>query len=141
MSRVFLDTNILIYLIEDAGSNGRKAVALLERMTKRKDIVCTSTLTLGELLVKPLEHGNAALAAAYESALNSPGMILLDFDSKASRAYAEIRQDKSIRAPDAIQLAVAASAGCDLFVTNDDRLTKKIIRGIHFITSFDNIPF
>jgi predicted nucleic acid-binding protein len=46
----------------------------------------------------------------------------------------------TIRPPDAIQLACAAEAGIDLFITNDDRLSKKAVRGIHFVTSLKNAP-
>ncbi len=54
--------------------------------------------------------------------------------------YARIRRDKTIRSPDAIQLACTASAGVDLFITNDDRLSRKNIPGIHFITSLARAP-
>ena len=140
MSKVFLDTNIFIYLIEDQGDNGLRASALLDRLSERRDLVYTSALTLGELLVKPVAEGHISLAAEYEAALTSPGVHLLDFDRSAARRYAAIRMDNSIKAPDAIQLAVAASAECDLFVTNDDRLSKKIVPGIHFISGLDRMP-
>lgn len=140
MSKVFLDTNIFIYLIEDQGQNGRRASALIDRCTVRRDSIFTSALTLGELLVKPVTEGHVSLAAEYEAALTSPGVTLLDFDRHAARRYAEIRLDKSIKAPDAIQLAVAASAGIDLFVTNDERLSRKIVPGIHFIAGLDKVP-
>ena len=42
--------------------------------------------------------------------------------------------------PDAIQLACAASVGIDLFITNDDRLSRKNIPGINFITSLARAP-
>ena len=51
--------------------------------------------------------------------------------------YATIRQDRSISPPDAIQLACAAAVGMDLFITNDQRLSRKVVPGIHFITSLD----
>lgn len=38
---------------------------------------------------------------------------------------------------DAIHLACAASAGIDLFLTNDHRLLPLIIPGIHFIANMD----
>jgi predicted nucleic acid-binding protein len=39
----------------------------------------------------------------------------------------------SIRPPDAIQLACAAQVGVDLFITNDDRLSRITIPGIEFL--------
>jgi predicted nucleic acid-binding protein len=140
MSKVFLDTNIFIYLIEDRGTNGKKAVELLERMTERRDSVFTSTLTLGEVLTLPLQKKDHALADKYERILTSPGVHLLDFDRVAARIYAGVRQDKGIKAPDAMQLSIAAAAQCDLFVTNDDRLSRKIVPGIHFVSGLDRVP-
>ena len=140
MSKVFLDTNIFIYLIEDRGVLAKMSQELLNRMTLRRDQVFTSTLTLGELLTQPLSQGKTQLADDYEQALSSPGLHLLDFDRAAARAYAKVRQDKTIKTPDAIQLAMAAAARCDLFVTNDDRLSKKVVDGIHFVTALDRVP-
>lgn len=135
MSRIFFDTNLFIYLLEDAGERGKRVEAMVQRISERRDHLLTSTFTLAEVLVKPLAVGDLAWADKYEKLLNTPGVSLLSFDRASARIYAEIRQDKSIKPPDAIQLACAAHAGCDLFIANDDRLSKKIVPGIHFITS------
>jgi len=140
MSKVFLDTNIFIYLIESSGPWGRKAQSLLEQLTIRRDMVYTSSLTLGEVLTQPLSKGEVKLAEDYEKRLSSPGMHILDFDRPAARIYARIRQDRTIKAPDAIQLSVAAAAQCDLFITNDERLSRKLVPGIQFIASLDRVP-
>ena len=132
MSRVFWDTNLFIYLIEDAGDRAQRVLELYGRMRERGDSLFTSALTVGEVLVKPVERDDDALRRRYEQALSS-GATVLPFDIDAASHYAEIRQDRSIRPPDAIQLACAASAGMDLFITNDDRLTRKSVRGIQFI--------
>ena len=105
-------------------------------MIERGDELVTSTLTLGELLVKPLKLGDRDLAHRYEELVEF-GTTVLPFDRLAASNFAEIRGDRSIRAPDAIQLACAAAAGTDLFITNDRRLSRKNIRGIQFIQSLD----
>ena len=138
MSRVFFDTNLFIYMIEESGSMGGRVRTLLERMSERRDELVTSTLTLGEVLVKPLATGNAALADRYESLLSAPAISILPFDRAAARTYAQLRLDRSLKAPDAIQLACAAVARVDLFVTNDERLSRKIVPGIQFITSLEH---
>jgi predicted nucleic acid-binding protein len=56
VSRVFWDTNLFIYLFEDSPRFGPKVVALRQKMLKRGDELLTSTLTLGEVLVKPMAH-------------------------------------------------------------------------------------
>jgi len=139
MSRIFWDTNLFIYLFEDAGPRSAQVVALRERMLERGDHLVTSALTLGELLVKPLERGREDIADAYRVALSGRG-TLIPFDAAAATAYARIRQDRAIRPPDAIQLACAAAAAVDLFLTNDDRLARQVVPGIQFIAALDRAP-
>ena len=136
MSRIFWDTNLFVYLVEDRGARAEQVVALRQWMIEREDELLTSALTLGEVLVKPVEAGDEALVRRYEHAIGA-GATLLPFDERAARRFADIRRDRSIRAPDAIQLACAAAANADLFVTNDDRLSRKHVRGIQFIQSLD----
>lgn len=134
MSRIFWDTNLFIYLIEDYGQLSERVVALRKRMLSRNDQLYTSALALGEVLVKPAETRSEDLKRKYEAAIVS-GSIVIPFNVEAARSYATIRQDREIRPPDAIQLACAANARMDLFITNDDRLSEKTIPGIQFVTS------
>jgi predicted nucleic acid-binding protein len=138
MSRIFFDTNLFIYLLEDGGERGSKVGGILERLSGRRDELLTSTLTLAEVLVKPLSVGDVVWADQYEKLLNTPGVSLLAFDRACARIYAQLRQDRTLKPPDAIQLSCAANAKCDLFITNDDRLSRKIVPGIQFITSLDH---
>jgi predicted nucleic acid-binding protein len=137
MSRIFFDSNLFIYLIEDSGPRAARVRALLERMSERHDELLTSAFTLGEILVKPYAASAWSLADRYEQLLATPGVSVIPFDQASARIYARLRQDKALKAPDAIQLACAASVGSDLFITNDDRLTRKVVPGIHFIASLE----
>lgn len=137
MSRVFWDTNLFIYLLEDHGELADRVETLLARMKARGDQLYTSVLTLGEVLTRPLRENRMDLAAKYEATLSPPFAVLAPFDRGCARHYALLRQDKSIRAPDALQLACAAHLGCDLFITNDDRLSRKVVPGIQFISSLE----
>lgn len=134
MSRIFWDTNLFVYLLEDKGEASERVSVLRERMIERRDELVTSTLTLGEVLVKPLEVGDEKLVSLYEQAIAGTA-IVVPFDGAAARHFAAIRRDRSIRPPDAIQLACASVARVDLFLTNDERLSRKIVPGIHFIQS------
>ncbi len=136
MSRIFWDTNLFIYLFEGADEEAERVAALRRRMIERRDQLLTSTLTLGEILVKPVDAGRKDLARRYTQAIETAAAIL-PFDRAAARAFAEIRRDRSIRPPDAIQLACAAAVGTDLFLTNDRRLARKHIQGIQFIQSLN----
>lgn len=136
MSKVFWDTNLFIYLIEGSDERARRVAELHGRIRERGDTLFTSALTLGEVLVKPIERGDKDLRERFERAIVS-GASVLPFDTRAAHRFAEIRKDRSIRAPDAVQLACAAAAGMDLFITNDDRLSRKVVRGIQFIQPLD----
>jgi predicted nucleic acid-binding protein len=139
MSRIFWDTNLFIYLFEDYKELSVKTIALRRKMLERGDHLLTSTMTLGEILVGPWRRGDHAICRRYEEQL-SKGAVLVPFDVKAARLYAQLRSERSLKAPDAIQLACAASANVVLFVTNDERLKSRHVEGIQFIVPLDRAP-
>jgi len=130
--RVFWDTNLFVYLLE-GGEFAARVREVRARMLERGDRLLTSALTLGELLVKPSEKG-AATVQDHATTIRQIATIL-PFDAAAAPRYAAIRADRAIKAPDAIQLACAAVGEVDLFITNDDRLSRKHVPGVKFITS------
>ena len=139
MSRIFWDTNLFIYLWEDYGTLSQAVAELREKMLRRGDQLLTSTLTLAEILVKPTDAGDTELCSKYEKAISSVAM-LIPLDVKVAKIYAAIRRDRLLKAPDVIQLASAASAAVDLFVTNDARLQGKHVPGIQFIVPLNRVP-
>ena len=140
MSRIFWDTNLFIHLFEDYGKHSEQAIKLRQKMLERGDELVTSALTIGEVLTGPARSGNDKIAREYEDAIRATA-IVVNFDLSAARAYARLRANpRKIAPPDAIQLACAAAAGVDLFLTNDTRLHSVRIDGIHFIASVDRAP-
>ena len=139
MSRVFWDTNVFIYLFEGEGSILKQVSALRESMLARGDQLITSALTVGEILVKPTEQRDGELARKYVEAIEATALIL-PFDAKCTTIYAGLRCDRSLKPPDAIQLACAAEFGVDLFITNDAKLHKKRVQGIQFIVPLERAP-
>jgi uncharacterized protein len=140
MALVFWDSNLFIYLLEQNPTFGEQVRQLRVRMLQRGDGLATSALTVGEVLAGPVRSQNDAVCKQYLSVFSQPEIRVLTFDLAAAGHYAHIRQDRSIQPPDAIQLACAASSGVDLFITNDDRLSRKNIPGINFITSLARAP-
>jgi uncharacterized protein len=139
VSRVFWDSNLFIYLFESHGPQFELVSNLRKAMLSRGDQLLTSTLTLGEILVKPFERHDEGLAAKFVDAIVTTS-ITLDFDLKAAKLYARLRSNRSLRPPDAIQLACAGAAGVDLFITNDARLHSIQVEGIHFIVPLARAP-
>jgi predicted nucleic acid-binding protein len=136
MSDIFWDTNLFIYLLERQDQLWQRTIDVHRRMLERGDRLHTSALTLAEVLVRPVQQGDVALQSRFEELLRSTAVVH-DFGPAAARRYAAIRAAGSIRPPDAIQLACAAEAGVDLFITNDDRLSRRNVPGIAFITSLE----
>jgi predicted nucleic acid-binding protein len=139
VSRIFWDSNLFIYLFENNPEFSQLVEDLWKNMLRRRDQLLTSTLTIGEVLVKPTAIGDHALCRRYEKTLHDAATIL-PFDLKAARHYSAIRVNTSIKGPDAIQLACASEAGVDLFVTNDHRLQGRQVDGIQFIVALDQVP-
>lgn len=140
MSRVFWDTNLFIYLFEDYGKQSELTSQLRQKMLMRGDELLTSTLAIGELLTGPERAGDRQLCQDYEDAIRLSAVVI-GFDLRAAQRYARLRsRPPRISPPDAIQLACAASAGVDLFLTNDARLHNLHVDGIQFITSVERAP-
>jgi predicted nucleic acid-binding protein len=140
LAKIFWDTNLFIYLFEEHPVLGESVRRLRRSMIGRGDRLFTSCLTVGEILVKPVSLQRNDIATRYANFFNRSGVTVLPFDLQAASRYAQIRQDRTIKTSDAIQLATAASAGIDLLITNDTRLSKAIIVGIDFISSLERAP-
>ena len=141
MARIFWDTNLFIYLFEHNLEWSTRVTEFRQGMVARGDELLTSYLTLGEALTKPKEAGNAILEKSYLNFFTNGPIELITFELEAAKRYAKIRSRERIRPADAIQLACAAAARTDLFVTNDGRLSKAVVPGITFITGIDRIPY
>lgn len=141
MARVFWDTNLFLYLFEHNREWSPRVIELRQRMVARRDELLTSCLTVGEALTKPREAGNVILEKSYLNFFVNGPVELIPFEVEAAKRYADIRSRERIRPADAIQLASAAAAKTDLFVTNDNRLSTMTVSGITFITGIDRIPY
>jgi predicted nucleic acid-binding protein len=141
MARVFWDTNLFIYLFENNAEWSPRVVELRRGMRARGDELLTSWLTVGEALTKPKEVGNAILEKSYMNFFLSGSVELIPFEAEAAKRYAEIRSCERVRPADAVQLACAAAARTDLFVTNDTRLSGLVVSGVTFITGIARIPY
>ena len=141
MARIFWDTNLFIYLFEHNPEWSSRVIEFRKRMVARGDELLTSYLTLGEALTKPKESGNSILERSYRNFFTNGPVALIAFEAEAATRYAEIRSRERVRPADAIQLACAAAAHTDLFVTNDSRLSGLVVSGITFITGIERIPY
>jgi predicted nucleic acid-binding protein len=139
MNRIFFDTNIFIYIFEGLEPNRSRMLEIRRRMLERGDRIVTSAMTLGELLVKPTKLGQVSLIEQYDRAIRATAEVI-SFDAQVAWRFASLRATHNLRCADAIQLACAANAGVDLFMTNDQQLHKLDVPGIGFIAPLEKIP-
>ncbi len=138
MSRIFWDSMLMIYLLEGQALYRRRAEDLLARSFRRGDSLCTSCLALGEILAGAERSKVAGRDRLIRETLDEMGFTYLPFDLGAVETFSRIRARQNVKAPDAIHLACAASAGVDLFLTNDRELMRLDIPGIQFIADFQS---
>jgi len=120
--KVFVDTNLFVYLIEENGQYMDQIGRLLRFLSEEKYTIVTSTLTLGEILTKPYRDNRIDLVERYKVFFS--GLELIGLNSEIAAMFARIRADYGFKTPDAIQLATAVYGECELFTTNDERLGK-----------------
>ena len=137
MSRIYWDTMLFVYWLEGHPDHAARMNQIRTRMEARRDTLCTSALTLGEVLTGLYKLGAWEMAAQIRDAFLSPQIQLLPFTPETADHYARIRANHRVSPADAIHLASAAQYGADLFLTNDHRLQGLTIPGIQFIAGMD----
>lgn len=124
-----LDTAIFIYHFEENPAYLPLTRELLSSIESGERKGVTSTITLMEIIVKPLALGQIDVARKYEALLaNFPNLEIIDLDRDVIRLAARLRRDSRaeyrIRPPDALQAAACLQHGAQAFITNDDRLKR-----------------
>ena len=140
MSRVYWDTMLFIYWLEDNPRYAKRVNQIRTRMKERRDDLLTGAFTFGEVLAGVYRRRDAQRAAEVRALLQGAVAEILPFDLETADHYAQIRARLEVTPADAMHLAAAACAGTDLFLTNDNRLVGKFVPGIQFIASLnDNV--
>jgi predicted nucleic acid-binding protein len=120
---VYLDANIVIYIVEGFVVFRDLLRELAEALTRGEFSAITSELTLAEVLVKPFRAADRQYETTYMTLLNGrEALRVMPIDRDVLIRAARIRADHHARLPDAIHLATALNHRCSLFLTNDDRL-------------------
>jgi predicted nucleic acid-binding protein len=120
---VFLDSAPLIYFIEGHSACQSILSDLFDFNDKGGFFFVTSSVTLLEVLVKPLREGQNAIAEQYRNILTTAaGIELFDITTAIAEQAAQLRARYNIKTPDAIQIATSIEIGANYFLTNDNRL-------------------
>lgn len=121
---VYLDTNIVIYAVQQPSIWGPKTLTRLAAAVAATDTFAISDLTRMECLVGPLRKGDANLIAAFNAFFSQPEVSVMALTATVCDRAARIRVVHRFETPDALHLAVAVENGCGLFLTNDAQLAR-----------------
>lgn len=120
-----LDTSPIIYFVEVNPHYDALVTKVFQQITMGSLTGVTSTISLTEVLVRPLRQGNLILQHRYkELLLESENFRTVSVDAKAAEWAADLRARYNLKTPDSLQIAVALTSGCEAFLTNDSDLRR-----------------
>ncbi|UOG76731.1 PIN domain-containing protein [Hymenobacter tibetensis] len=136
MAKIFFDTAPFIYLVENHATYYQKVADYLTQSLTDNAMLETSVLTYTEFCAKPEQLGRPDLLLDFDE-------LLRDFDFQmreiclavATLAYQLQARYAGLKGIDAMQIATAVNAGCNIFLTNDREL--KNIREIQVVVVAD----
>lgn len=121
MARVYLDSAPVIYLVEQV----QPYVELVRTRLSGQDVqVVASHLTRLECRVKPLRDRDEALLRNFDRYFDAAVAEVVELSRAVVDLATNIRAEYRFSTPDAIHLAAALWGRCDIFLTNDHRLTR-----------------
>jgi predicted nucleic acid-binding protein len=118
--RYYVDSAPLIYLIEQVQPY---AAAVKTELALSGSSLASSELTRLECRVKPIREGDAALLQDFDDYFARSIDEIVQLTRTVMDQATEIRAEFNFKTPDSIHLAAALAAKCDIFLTNDHRLT------------------
>ena len=129
---VYLDTNIWIYALEGFPDFAQELATLFQAIDQGQLTAVTSELSLSEVLVKPIQNGNAAQQNIYKQAISSTSILqVVPVQRDVLIEAARLRATVNLKLPDAIHAATAIATQCSTFVTNDHRF--QIVSGFQTV--------
>ncbi|CAK0768253.1 Ribonuclease VapC [Gammaproteobacteria bacterium] len=118
MRRIYLDSCILIYLIEKHPVFG---ATILRRLVMNPEArLAVSPLVRLEVLTRPLREKDIPLINAYERFIATQQVLPVSAASFDLALHLRVRY--RLKTPDALHLAIAQSHGCAEVWTHDSRL-------------------
>ena len=125
LSPVGLDTTLFIYHFEKHPVYWPLTQELLSGIEQDERKGISSTITMMEIIVKPLSLGRIDIARKYEALLmNFPNLEVVDLDRDVIHQAARLRTDYRLRPPDALQVSACLLSGAEVFITNDRQMIR-----------------
>lgn len=125
IKKIAIDTTIFIYVFEQSVEFGEKSKELLEKVEAGIFSAVASSVSLTEILVKPIREKDISLEKQYKLLFNHfPNLTIVSIDNLVASQAAYLRGVYGIKTPDALIVASAIIANAEVLITNDDRLAQ-----------------
>ncbi|WP_411035058.1 type II toxin-antitoxin system VapC family toxin [Shinella sp. BYT-45] len=119
-TRLYLDSNIVIYYIQGEADRQRQVDALLTDALSRNIELIANEIVVCECLYGAYRLGRADVEAAYRSLFFEAGIItVVPADFRLLDTAARIGATKGLKLLDASHYCSAIDFGCESLVTND----------------------
>lgn len=123
---VFVDTAPFIYYLEHSELYFDKAYRFFTMCHEKGIQIITSAITIEEYCVSPYNNNNAKIVENFDRFLEYMNVKVIPIDTPIAKQGAKIRAEyKHFKAMDALQVATAIHAHCDMFFTNDKQLRQE----------------
>lgn len=120
MNKIYLDTQIYIYALEDNPIFRKKIKSIIKKIEDNNEVIVVSPLILTELLAKPYKIADLENIKNIKSALLSlSNLEIKNMNVKIAEKASELRGVLNLRTPDAVHFATALDRKCKTFYTND----------------------
>ena len=134
--RTYLDVNVFIYALEAHPRYLGLVTEIFQAIDHGQFTAVTSELSLAEALVKPCMDKRDDLQAVYKSTIApAPYLDVPSVSREILIESAMVRVQINLRLPDAVHMATACLARCQVFLTND--LTIRPVDGIEIVRLVD----
>jgi len=123
--RIGLDSSILIYHLEDLAPYAELTEVIFSILAKGEFSAVLSTISVTELLAKPMASEKEEQIVACEHFLQGlPHTAIVAPGYEIAREAARLRGRYGLRTPDALLLSTSLLGGAKAFLTNDEGLKR-----------------
>ena len=121
MGLIHIDAGVIIGFLDTDDAHHASARRQLAEAAEGNQQLAIAASAIAECLVAPARRGEAEIQIALEL-MNRLPISVIHLDAATATQAARLRaRHRSLRLPDALVIATAASAGADQLVTTDHR--------------------
>ena len=120
MGLIYVDSCVLIYYVEKHPHYSTQIGNIFESLTGERFAI--SPLVKFECLVGSIRNHDQAMVQRYRAFFDR--FIAIDMPESVYLTGATLRAQFGLKTPDALHLACAQHHGCEILLTNDNRLAK-----------------